>query len=123
MPRNVGATKFFSLFGQTLYIADVPSSLKSLQIFYMSFPTTLINLSDTLEYINYDSYIISVASGICFAAKEEGTSADVWNAVASSLGAPLLQGSQMKEMIAGRQALLESTISQAFQPQTGTTKE
>ena len=123
VPQQMGATRFFSLFGNTLYIADVPTADKSLKIFYMSYPTELIDLGDKLDYVNYDSYIISVASGICFAAKEEGASADVCSAVAASLGAPLLQGAQMKEMIAGRQALLESTIAQSFQPQTGTAKE
>ena len=89
LPTTVGKVKYFSIFGDRLYVKDTPVVNKILAISYLTYPTKLINASDTLEFNYHDSYIISVALAICWAFFEEGESAATMQKIAEAAGASL----------------------------------
>lgn len=106
--------KFYTIFGEYIYVKGSPAGDTTLTIYQLVYPTELTTADQELDFPHYDSYIIAVACAICFAALEEGESVDVWAKVTEALGMPFLKGSQMREVIAGRQASLEATISGAL---------
>ena len=112
--------RFYTTYGQTMFTNIIAPVNTTFNIYYMKFASVMSAANDPLGYINYDGYVIAAASSICFAAKEEGDSADIWSAVSAALGTPFLQSAQMKEMIAGKQSLLESSIAQALSKKSGT---
>lgn len=112
VPSSVGATKYYSVFGETIYVKDKPSANKTLRIYYSNYPTKLVNATDELEFEWYDSYIVSVASGITMAALEEAESAQMWQRVVEAISLPLMLGARARQVIAGQKLTLESAIAQ-----------
>jgi len=113
VPSTVGLTKYYTIYGETLYFRDVPTADKVLRMFHSNYPSALVNLGDTLSFDHHDSYIISLASAICFAAFEEAEGASMWKDIASAAGSSLMLGARARQVIAGREALLENAITQA----------
>lgn len=111
--------KYYSLFGDTLYVKMTPTGDKTFILYYLKHPTTLSNDTDTVDFDHFDSYIVAIASAITFAAFEEGDTVDIWAKVAEVLNIPFLKASQMREIVAGKTALLESTISGALSSVAG----
>jgi len=113
VPSSVGSTKYFSVFGGSVYVKDTPSGNKTLTVSYSKYPTKLVNATDSLEFTQHDSYIVSTASAIVFAAFEEAETAQMWQAVANAISVPLTLGARARHVIAGQKAILESIIAQA----------
>jgi hypothetical protein len=113
IPADLSIVKYYSIYGDRLYVKATPTTNKTLTVYHYAYPARLTLDSQSPEFDHYDSYIIAVAGALTFAALEEGESVDVWAKVADALGMPFLRGSAMREIIAGRQAQLESVITGA----------
>lgn len=111
---TLSIVKFYSIFGEWLYVKKTPTVDTIITLYRLDYPTELTANSQELDFPHYDGNIVAAACAICFAALEEGESVDVWGKVTDALGMPSLKGSQMREVIAGRQASLEATISGAL---------
>jgi hypothetical protein len=94
--------KFYSMFGEWLYVKKTPTVDTVITIYQLTYPTELTANGQELDFPHYDGNIVAAACAICFAAIEEGESVDVWGKVTEALGMPALKGSQMREVIAGR---------------------
>ena len=112
IPASVGKTKYYTVFGETIYVKDTPSVNKTLKLTYSNYPTTLVNPTDELEFEWHDPYIVGVASGICMAAFEEGESAQTWQGVVDAVGVPLMLGARARQVISGQKLTLEAAIAQ-----------
>lgn len=113
VPSSIGSTKYYSVFGETIYVKDAPSVNKTLKVYYSTYPAKLVNSTDVLEFDYHDSYIVSTASAIVLAAFEEGESAGIWQKVAEAVGVPLMLGARARQVIAGQRLTLESAIELA----------
>lgn len=111
LPASVGSVKYFSIFGDRLYVKDTPSVNKTLEVSYSTYPAKLVNSADTLEFDYHDSYIVSVALGIAWAFFEEGESAATMKAVADVISLPLSLGARARQVIEGRKTSLEAMLA------------
>lgn len=111
-PTTVGSTKYYSLFGQLIYVRDTPVVNKDLLIHYTKYPTTMVSASDELGFDHHDSYIVSVATGIVWAFYEESESAGTMGKMAEFVSQPLSLGARARGILAGEKASLESVFNQ-----------
>jgi len=111
LPSSVGKTKYFSIFGDSLYVKDTPSVNKTLLVSYTNYPTTLVNLTDVLEFEHHDSYIVTVALAICWAFFEEGESSGVLQKAADAIAMPLSLGAKARQVIEGKTISLEAMLA------------
>lgn len=117
VPSGLTVVKFYSINGETLFVKGTPAADKTLTVYCIDYPTELTADDQPVDFEHYDSYIMAVASAIAFAAFEEGETVDVWAKVVEALGMSFLKGSAMREVIAGKQISLESTITGALAKQ------
>jgi hypothetical protein len=103
--------KFYTLYGQKLTVNKAVAVDTTLEVNYIAYPTALSADADVLSFAHHDPYIIALASALCFAAFEEGDSAEIWARVGESVGVGLAKSAQVKEVVAGKPAYLESTIT------------
>jgi hypothetical protein len=111
-PTSIGAVRYYSLFGQTLYVKDTPSGNKNLLIHFTIYPTVMVNPSDPVGFDNHDSYIVSVATGLVWAFFEEIESAGTLQKVVELVSAPLSIGARARGIITGQKANLEELFNQ-----------
>ena len=112
LPTTVGSVKYFSVFGDRLYVKDTPSGNKTLLVSYSTYPAKLVNLTDELGFDYHDSYIVSVALGIAWAFFEEGETAGVMEKVANAAAMPLALGAKARQIVEGKRISLEALLSQ-----------
>lgn len=112
IPDSNVIVKYYTLFGNRMFIKAVPLANKTISISHTTYPTKLVLDVDELPFDHHDSYITSIASGIAFAVYEETESADLWNKIATLVGEPNVLGQRARDIIEGQKVLLESTISQ-----------
>jgi len=103
--------KYYTVFGRYIILNTTVSADTTLRIGYIAYPDDLENDDDEPSFDEHDSYIVSVATAICWAVLEEGDSVQVWESVASALGLPMLKASQAKEVFSGKMAFLESAVT------------
>jgi len=113
IPSGLEVTKFWSIFGQTLYFKAAPSSSNTLTISHSIFPAQMVNATDEIPFGYYDAYILSTATGICWAAFEESESSEMWNKISNIVGSSYSLGTRAQAIIEGRRTLLESAIAQS----------
>jgi hypothetical protein len=107
----VAATKYYTIFGDNLYVNRLVPDDVTLLISHLKYPTAMVGDASTPSFDHHDAYIISIAAVICFAVFEEGESVDLWSKVGEGLGLSVLKAAQMREVVSGKAALLESTIT------------
>ena len=95
VPTSLSEPKFYTRRGNMLLVKAAPSTNHSLQIIHSAYPPVMANSSDPLGFEQHDSFVISVATGLTFAAFEEGETVEIWAKVAEFLKGPLELG--MKE--------------------------
>jgi len=117
VPTVVGSTRYYSIFGDTLFVKDKPGVNKVLKLFHATYPAKLVNTGDTLEFDHHDSYIVSVATGLSWAAFEEGESAGVWQKIGELVSMPFMLGARARAIIAGQKASFEALASQIGEAQ------
>jgi hypothetical protein len=110
----VTTTKYYTMFGDNLYVNQLVTNDTTLLINHLKYPTAMVADDSTPSFEHHDAYIISIAAAICFAVFEEGDAVDVWSKVGDGLGMSMLKAAQMREVVAGKAALLESTITGAI---------
>lgn len=111
VPSSVGSIKYYSLLGQTLYVADTPTSSKLLAIGYSTYPSSLSGSSDTLSFDHHDSFIVSTAINLAWSFFEKGRTVDI-DKVISSITQPFSLGAKARQIIEGRKTGLELLIQQ-----------
>ena len=111
VPSNVGGTKYFSIFGETLYAKDTPSANKVLNIGYSTYPSLMSNANDTVDFDHHDSFIISTALGIAWAFFEKGKTTTIEQAM-NSITIPLTLGAKARQVIEGRKTSLSELLTQ-----------
>lgn len=112
LPVGLSTVKYWTLFGNTMYIAAIPDSNVILTIGYTFYPNTLTEDIDEVPFNNFDSYISSLASSITFAAFEESDAAELWSKIASLVGAPATLSTKAKAIIEGQRVIMENAIMQ-----------
>lgn len=105
--------RFYAEFGTKVFIKASPTSTKTLKVSYSKLPTKLSSPTDTLEFGEYDAFIVSVATGICWAALEEGDSATMQQNVATFLAGPWQVSAKEHELLRGQLWALLSQNSDA----------
>ncbi len=111
VPAAAPAASFYTVFGESILVKSTPSVNKSIKIYYSQYPQELIEDTDELDFEHHDSYIVSVASGICMAAFEEVESAQMWQNVAQYVTTPFVLGARARSLIAGRAVELEKAMA------------
>jgi hypothetical protein len=106
------ATKYCSIYGEGLYLRKSPSTSKTLKISYIAYPAELVDDIDALEFSTYDSFIISLATSLTFAAFEEMESSALHQKVADYLGQPLTLSSKEKNLISKQQVYFDLSLQQ-----------
>lgn len=112
LPTTVGKVKYFSIFGDRLYVKDTPAVNKTLLVSYSTYPAKLVDLTDVLEFDYHDSFLVATALGICWAFFEEGESAGVLQKVSDAMAMPLALGAKARQVIEGRAISLEAQLAQ-----------
>ncbi len=112
VPSSGTNVKFYTVFGNTVYVKPTPTSTTSLKVAYVSYPDVLSEDDDEVEFDYYDPYIVAVASALAMAAFEEVDSATMWQKVSESLYGPFLLGQRAREVIAQRKTLFEAVVAQ-----------
>ena len=113
LPLVVGSVRYFSIFGDRFYIRDTPSEDTTLWVSYSTYPGKLVNSTDSVGFDHHDSYLVSVALGICWAFFEEGESAGVLQKVGDAAAMPLALGAKARQVIEGKRISLEALLSQS----------
>jgi len=113
LPTTIGSVKYFSIFGDRLYVKDTPSADTTLSVSYSTYPAKLTQLTDQVEFDYHDSYLVSVALGIAWAFFEEGDSAGVMQKVGDAVALPLTLGAKARQIIEGKRISLEALLTQA----------
>jgi len=111
LPATIGSVKYYSIFGDKFYVKDTPSANATLSVSYSTYPSKLVNLTDPVEFDHHDSYLVSVALGICWAFFEEGESAGVLQKVADVVSIPLSLGAKARQVIEGQKISLETLLT------------
>lgn len=112
LPVGLSTVKYWTLFGNTMYMLAVPETNITLTIGYTFYPNTLTEDADEVPFNHYDSYISSLASSITFAAFEESDAADLWAKIASLVGAPSTLSTKAKAIVEGQRVIMENAIMQ-----------
>lgn len=110
LPSTVSGVRFYTLHGSVMHVYAAPSANQTFTVHYRRYPRELVNPTDALEFELHDGFIVSVASGVAWAAFEEGEAAGVWEKVAQFFTTPLVLGAQARALVAGRTVLLEQAI-------------
>ena len=111
LPANVGAVKYFSIFGESLYVKDTPTVNKVLAVSYSTYPSKLSSAGDIVEFDYHDSFIVATALGIAWAFFEKGKSTTVEGAI-SMITLPLSLGAKARQIIEGQKTSLEVLFAQ-----------
>ena len=112
LPSSIGTTKYYTLFGSSLYVKDTPTSNKYLVVDYCEYPAPLVNAGDTVEFELYDSYITSTAMAICWAFYEEGGSAGIMQKINELATIPLALSAEGRYFIEKQKTGLQAVFSQ-----------
>jgi len=110
VPVVVGSTKYFSEYGAMLYIRDAPVTNKTLTVSYGAYPSLLVNPTDVLEFEDHDSYIVSVALGICWVFLEEQGSAALAQKLAELATMPLIMGTSARNALRNQGNALQALL-------------
>jgi len=111
LKSSIGALKFYTRYGDVLYVRDAPASNTSLTIAYRKYPAELTANDSALDFDHHDSHVVSFASAIALAALEETDSANMWLAINQAIGLPLLIGRHHRHIISGIHTSFETAIS------------
>lgn len=113
-PTTPAQTKFYTLHGNYLYVRPFSKNADTyLTLYYLKYPTDMTNPTDLPGFEHHDSYILSIATAICWAGCEEGDSSNLWTSLANLVGSPLALGAKGREVIAGKMARLQAVIGGA----------
>ena len=104
-------TKYWTLFGQTLYVSATPTTSIMLKISYSMYPAPLVNNIDVIPFDHHDPFIVSVATSICWAAFEETDSSTLWTKIAGMVGDPQSMSTKERAIIEGQKVLLENAVN------------
>jgi len=85
IPTGAGSVKYAARFGSTLYTKPTPTAENALTVYYIKFPTTLDDATDTIDFDHYDSFVTSFAIQYAFACQEEKESSDIFTSVLSTI--------------------------------------
>ena len=96
VPTGSGDVKYAFRNDQTLYVLPTPIRINNLLTFYRVYPTVLIAPADLLTVLNYDPFILSIATSYAQAYLEEGESSDLWAKIGGACGVALNQGSVIR---------------------------
>jgi hypothetical protein len=118
IPASLVDTKYYSLFGDNLFLRASPASAKALTLSCLLFPPTLVNPTDLIPFSGYDSYIVTWASMLVQASLEEIESAAMWTKLVDTIVQPLVLGTRERDILQGQQAYFDAMIQQAQQPPT-----
>ena len=115
LPTSLSSVKYYSIFGDTLYVDATPSVLTSFSLFYSKYPTDMSGSSDTPGYSHHDPCIVSVATAIVWACFEEGEAANLWKLVSDLTQVPLQLGQAVRSLLDKRIVHIKQTASEAKQ--------
>jgi hypothetical protein len=110
---SLTVTKYYSIYGDTLYLRASPAGSKVLTMNHLITPTSLTSDSDALEFTDYDSFIVSLATGLTFAGFEEGEAAMLWQKATDFITQPLILSGKESEIIAKQQIYFDVALQQA----------
>jgi hypothetical protein len=113
IPSTLTDTKYYSLFGDKLFLRAIPSSTTALTMSALTLPSTLTSATDSIPFTGYDNQIVNWASMLTLAAFEEGDSAGMWLKVAETIGQPLMLGAKERDIIEGQQAYFDLALMQS----------
>jgi len=103
--------KYYTIFGNTLHVNASVTGDSTLKVMYVAYPATLTADDDEPEFDQHDSFIVSMASALCFASSEETDAVNMWAGVGSALGESLLQAAQQREIVAGKPIYTEASMT------------
>lgn len=112
IPSALDELKYWTLFGNTLYVKNTPSTNKYLTISYTTYPVPLTDETQSLPFAHYDSFIVSSATSIAWAIFEEQDPSTMWASIANFVGSPSALGSKAKALIEGQRVMIESIAAQ-----------
>jgi hypothetical protein len=110
---SLTVTKYYSIYGDTLYLRASPAGSKILTMNHLITPTSLTNDSDALSFTDYDSFIVALATGLTFAGFEEGEAAMLWQKATDFISQPLILSGKESEIIAKQQIYFDVALQQA----------
>jgi hypothetical protein len=113
VPSSLTSTKYWSMFGDKLFLRAAPTANKALSMSCSLLPSTLAQPTDPIPFSGYDSTLVSWATMLTQAAFEEAESAGAWMKIAETIGAPLTMGAKERDIIEGAQAYFDLTMLQA----------
>jgi len=108
VPANVGAVKYFTTFGDKIYVKDTPSANTVLAVSRSTYPSDVSNGNDTIGFDHHDSFIVSTAITIARAFFEK---ADVGKAM-DTITLPLTLSAKARQIIEGRKSGLNEALMQ-----------
>ena len=103
--------KYYSIFGNAIYLNTSVGNDSTLKVMYLAYPATLSADSDEPEFDHHDSFIVSMATALCFASFEESDAVNMWAGVGSALGESLIQAAQAREIVAGKPVYTEAAMT------------
>jgi hypothetical protein len=109
VPANVGAVKYFTIFGDTIYVKDTPVANTVLAISCSAYPSDVVNGTDTISFDHHDSFIVSTALGIARAFFEKGVNIEQ---AMNMITLPLSLGARARQIIEGVSVSADKRISQ-----------
>lgn len=115
IPATLTLTKYYSLFGDLLYLRLSPIVNKSLSVSALVMPDPLVNVADVVPFDTYDSYLVSMATTLCQAALEEGEAAMMWQKIADGIVQPFMLGTKERDILDGQSAYIDTLVGQQQQ--------
>lgn len=99
---SVNQTKYYSWYGQTLYVArNATGPITNIQLYYRQYPARMVSDSNTLGFENFDGLVTAVATAIVWAAYEEVEASKLQADVFTQLGAAASISETRKKIIQG----------------------
>ena len=112
IPTSLTSVRYWTLFGNVMILGATPSVNTTLRIGYTTYPAFLTEGNDNVEFEHFDSYIVSTAVSICFAAFEEEDATALWASIANLVGSPSALSTKAKAIIEGQKVIMENTLTQ-----------
>ena len=103
--------KYYSIFGNDIYTNISIVGDTTLKVMYLAYPAELSADDSSPEFSQHDSFIVSMASAICWATFEETDAVNMWASVSTALGESLIQAAQAREIVAGKPIYTEAAMT------------